>query len=406
MIGSLQTWQWADSDESAPLREVIAAEPSVSQLSRLRKEWSPEQIAVITELAMARKKARTKFPGNADRLFAHREGVEMASSARSAAHKAARFAAALPPGAPLLDACCGIGGDTIALAQAGLDVTALDLDERRAWMASTNAGCPSITGDIREHAPAIAAIHIDPARRTGAKRTRTLDDFEPPFDDIASLAERAEIGAIKLNPGVHADGLPAGELEIISERGSLTQGVLWTGETAKQERRATLLASDGSTHSIAGSPDRSGDAHPIDAFIHTMDPSLERADLVPAFLAQSGLLQLHPGTGLLTSPGLSESAWTTSFRVLDERAWSPRTVKAALRDLDARIVTVKTRAGVVNPDKLSRQFKGTGHRDLVVFVLPIGDRVRAITTQRADLNNETTPTDAHGSSGGAWMAAP
>jgi hypothetical protein len=391
MIGSLQTWQWAASDESRPLREVITTTSAVSQLARLRKNWSPEQIAVITELAIARTKAFAKFPDQAACLFADRDGVEMASSARSAAHKAARFAAALGPGAKILDACCGIGGDTMALAHADLAVTAIDLDERRAWMAGTNAGCPHLAADIRMHATGDAAIHIDPARRSGGNRTRTPDDFEPPFDDIIRIARRAPMAAIKLNPGVHAEMLPPGELEIISERGTLTQAVLWTGNSAANERRATLLATDGTTHTIAGPPDRAFDSNPIQTWIHTMDPSLERAELVPELLSRTGLLPVHPGTGLLTSHARSESAWTTSYRVMAELVWTPRTVKAALRDLDAGLVTVKTRAGAVNPDQVSRQLRGNGTRELVVFVMPIDGRVRAMITERPVPDTKAAP---------------
>lgn len=382
MIGTLETWRWAVSDDAAPLREALAGEPSLNRLAKLRERWTPDQIAVTSELLASRRKAATNFPDHASRIIADREGLEMASSARAADHKAARFRQHLPDTAPVIDACCGIGGDTMSLARTGLDITAIDLDERRAWMAGANAGCDHRAADIREIDTGDAAIHIDPARRAAGSRTRDAEAFDPPLSDIEQLIARAPLAAIKLNPGIRADQLPPGELEIISERGTLTQAVLWTGLADASERRATLLDADRVTHSIAGDPTRPDDSNPLARFIFTMDPSLERADLVPALLESMPLRCVHPGTGLLTADQPHDSAWTTAFEVLGEFPWQPKRARAALRSLDAGIVTVKTRAGVVDPDTVSKQLRGTGNRPLTVFILPIADRARCIITER------------------------
>lgn len=385
MVGSLQDWRWAVSDDAADARASIPPGAPVATLARLRARWSPERIGVVAELAEARAKAKTKFGPRAATLAADRSGVEMASSSRAAAHKAARFLETLEPGATVLDACCGIGGDSIALHEAGLRVTALDLDERRAWMAGHNAGCQSLAADARAIDTDFQGVHIDPARRSagaGGRRTLDAEDFEPPLSDAARLVEGAHAGAIKLNPGIRPDALPPGELEIISENGALTQAVLWTGAAALHDRRATLLAPDGSTHSLAGRPDRPHDSTPLAQWLHTMDPAPERADLVGLLIEQTGLRLVHPGTGLLTGEQPHHSPWLRPFRVLDEMAWSPRAVRARLRELNAGIVTIKARAGVVNPDILQRQLRRDGPNHLTVFILPIAGRVRAVITER------------------------
>jgi hypothetical protein len=405
-IAPLQTWQWALSDEAADLRACLPSDAPVSLLTRLRQRWTPEQIAVVSELASARQRAVRKFPARGANLAADRSGVEMASSARSAAHKAARFAACLGGKADVLDACCGIGGDTMALSDAGLRVTALDLDECRAWMAGTNAGCPWIAEDFLGHAIETPGVHIDPARRSGDTRSRDPEAFQPPLSDIVRRIDGCRIAAIKLNPGVHSDILPGGEIEIISESGTLTQAVLWMGEAATQSRRATLLHADGTTHTLTGEPERPYESTEIGPWLHGMDPALERADLVGAFLSASGLSLVHPGTGLLTSDGPSASPWTHSYRVLEVMPWKPVTVRHAVQALNAGIVTVKTRAATVDPDRLQRELRGKGDRPLTVFVLPIGDRVRAIITEPAQAPAPPTgrwPADGAGC-GGDTMA--
>lgn len=398
MVGDTHMWAWAISDEAAPLRTVVTPGMGPGPLAKLRDRWTPKRIAVVSELVAARDKARFKFPGVADRLAADRTGVEMASSARAAAHKAERFVEILGPHASITDACCGIGGDAMSLVDAGLRVLAIDSDPVRAWMAAHNAGCPAETADIRTHRLTTPGLHIDPARRTGQTRTRDADAFDPPLPDLLALLDAAEAGALKLHPGVAAETLPPGELEIISESGRLTQAVLWTGRAARHERSATLLAADGSTHHLAGQPQRPFDTAPVGAWVHTFDPAVERADLVGLLLEQTGLALVHPGTGLLTSDDPSDSPWVRSFRVVESMPWNFKGVRARLRELDAGEVTVKTRGGLVEPDRLSRELRGKSGRSLVLFALRLGDAPVAVITEPAPT---ATPPDGACPSGGA-----
>ncbi len=392
MVGDLDIWAWAVSDDAAPLRAAVTPGIGPGPLSRLRERWPAERIAVVAELVAARDKARAKFPDRAERLAADRPGVEMASSARAAAHKAARFVAVLGEGAAITDACCGIGGDAMSLADAGLEVLAVDSDPCRAWMAGHNAGCSTLAADIRTLGVSTPGLHIDPARRNAQSRTRQTEDFEPPLPDLLDLLTGARAGALKLHPGVSADALPPGELEVISESGRLTQAVLWTGLPAVDERRATLLASDGTTHTLAGTPDRPTDATPVGAWIHTFDPSVERADLVALLIETTGLSLVHPGVGLLTGEQPHDSPWVRAFRVVEDMPWNFKGVRARLRDLGAGEVTVKTRGGFVDPDRLSRELRGRGGRPLVLFALRLGDRPVAVIAEPTQKN--TPPVGA------------
>jgi hypothetical protein len=384
MVGTVEDWAWAVSEDAASLRSLVTPGMGVGTLAGLRSRWPAERVAVVAELVEARTRATSKFGDAAERMACDREGVEMASSARAAAHKAGRFVAALGCGSRVVDACCGIGGDAVGLEAAGLGVTAVDVDPRRAWMAAHNTGCEGIAGDVRSIDRSIDGLHIDPSRRGGGRRTRDGGEFEPPLDDVVTLLGRARVGAVKLNPGVDAAGLPGGELEIISEAGRLTQAVLWTGFAPAQPRRATLLGDDGSVHSLAGTPDRPFDAAPVGSWVHTFDPSVERADLVHMLIEETGLSLVHPGTGLLTGDEPSGSPWVRAFRVIEDRAWNLKQLRSAMRSLDAGVVTVKTRGGMVDPDRLSKDLRGgPGGRDLVVFVLRVGEKPRAIIAEPA-----------------------
>src|SRR5262249_19534539 len=99
----------------------------------LRKRHPPALAKAALETVLLRKKARAKF-ALADRMYFTREALEQASGAAVSRHRAGRFAA-YPA---VLDLCCGIGADTIALAAAGCRVTAVDSDPLRLAMAVEN----------------------------------------------------------------------------------------------------------------------------------------------------------------------------------------------------------------------------------------------------------------------------
>jgi hypothetical protein len=240
------------------------------------------------------------------------------------------------------------------------------------------------------------AAHLDPARRveTGdasglsPRRVWRLEDTCPGPDAVAKILHKVVHAAVKLSPAIDGSTIPdawrtgAGELEYISERGRLTQAVWWTGRLAPPRRRATLVAG-GRCHSVLGTPGLEIPVAPVADYLLEPDPSIERAGLLGQECAARGAAMLHPLAGVMTADAPIDDAMYASFRVLDEMAWNPRRVKARLRDLGAGIVEVKTRAKAVDPDAVQSEMRGEGETTLTLFVLRLGNEVRAIITERA-----------------------
>ncbi len=375
-------WTRLAGAEGDRLLAQTPSDPSVSRITALRKHFDTDLVHAAIELTRARARAAKKFgPDRASSLWCDDDGIQMASAPATARYKATRFRDTLGMGAPVVDLCCGIGGDLIELIAAGLNTTGVDLDPLRAWMASRNTGAPVLACDILDPSVPNGAFHLDPSRRA-AGRTHRIDDYRPAPDVWDRLITERTHGCIKLNPGVSAHDLPQGELEIISESGSLTQALCWTGDLATNERRATLLTPDGSHCTIAGPPDRPEDSSPIDTHLATMDPSIERADLVHALIDETNADLVHPGTGLLTSSEPVSHPMLTWYRVLDVLPWKRKHAIAALRNHDAGIVAVKARAGACDPDLEQRHLRGAGSRELVVFVYPIDRAITCIIAER------------------------
>ena len=167
-------------DELEPSAELGDA---LTLVSRLRKQGHPpSRVAAVLNQYRLRRKAETKFGPFARRMLFTPTGLEQASRLRVAAVHAGRFAA---PGLDrVADLGCGIGGDAMALAALELRVTAVERDEVTAAIAAYNL-VPFPNARV-VHADAldqplddVDAVWLDPARREGASRLASPDDWSP-----------------------------------------------------------------------------------------------------------------------------------------------------------------------------------------------------------------------------------
>lgn len=401
----LEVWTRLMGQEFGALREHAAAiDPGdVAAVARLRRSFDVELVIAALDLASARRKLARKWPDRAARLIADPSGAEMASSGAAATYKAGRLKAAIGDGTRVADLCCGIGGDAMSLAEAGLDVLAVDGEPVRAWMAGMNAACRTGACDVQAvELAGMAAVHIDPARREAAsgasRRLWRLADLSPPVRVCAELVRRAGVGAVKLGPGVDTAELEMNgllprdsELEFISEGGQMTQAVVWAGLAQPNPRRATLIAGDGEAHSLCGEKPEGEDKESdhalsrdgLKAFLVEPDASIERAGLLHVACDRWGLTQWWPGLGLLTTDNAPiATPMLTYFRVVDRMPWIEKNVRVRLNALGAGVVEVKTRSRACDPDRVQRDLRGEGTESLTVFILRLGRSLEAVITRR------------------------
>lgn len=361
---------------------AASVEPGdLTGIERLRKSWPAELVRAALNLAEAGRKLDVKWPGHG--FVADPEGAEMASGALAAAHKAGRFARVMP-GAEVLDLCSGIGADAAALAGAGLVVTAVDRDELRAWMAGINAGCASLAAVVESIELHDRAFHLDPSRRDESGRRIRYEQLTPGPAFIAGVCA-GRSGAVKLPPGINPGEPPEGELEYISERGRLTQAVLWTGALARHPVSATALHRDRPPATIAGEAEGYTAIPHADlesGWIHTADACVERAGLLAALCRRAGLGMPNPQSGLLCGEVRVDDPLLTAFRLRAVMPWRREKVRDWLRAHDGGLVEVKTRGKAADPDAEQPALHGSGGTAFVVFVLRFGEAVRAVICER------------------------
>ena len=396
---------WKAYAARGPAAELLAVplQPTVADLAALRKDWPQGVVAVAVEAARSRNRGASKLaPELVERLFADEEGVMVASSSMAAVYKARRFAEA---GADdVLDLCCGIGADAFELSRAGVGVTVVDHDPVRAWMASKNAQCGAIVDDVASPAMferiAGSLVHLDPSRRVGSSRKHDYAAYRPGPEAIERIIEASAGACVKLGPGVDFSLLPSPPgsfIEFLSEQGRLTQALLWTGLLAGAQRvedgcRVATLLPGGERFAAPPGPlidaddwyESSGPEQPVLAYVYEADSALERGSMLGAFARSHNLRPIHPAVGVLTGEHVVESPWLARFEVIEAMPWRAKPVKKRLRELDAGIVTVKTRAKLVDPDVVQKDLRGKGDEPLTVFVLRLGEKPLAIITRRAN----------------------
>ena len=146
---------WPGGLDLSPAGRIAAAEA-------VRAAAGPELGPLALEQALLRARARAKHP-RGDELWWTGEALEQATSYAVAVHRARRF------DRPVLDLCCSVGGDLLALPEGSVGV---DLDEARLLLARANAARARPAGVPGARRRARARPGRRRVRRPGAAQRR------------------------------------------------------------------------------------------------------------------------------------------------------------------------------------------------------------------------------------------
>ncbi|HSV67239.1 MAG TPA: methyltransferase domain-containing protein [Mycobacteriales bacterium] len=367
----------------------------LATVSVLRRSYPADLVAAAVTQVRLRDRGRAKFGPDAARMFFTPDGVEQATRTAVAAHRARRYAdASRAPGRALdrvLDLCCGIGGDLIALARAGVTVQGLDHDPVTVEVARANAEVLGLAdrvsvecGDVqRVELAGWPAAFCDPGRRGNGRRVFDPAAYSPPFDFLPVLAAAVPLTGAKVAPGIPHSLVPAGaEAEWVSDAGEVKEAALWWGGLATARRRATLLPG-GHTITDTGAIAATG---PVGGYLVEPDGAVIRAGLVAEVAVTIGGRLIDPTIAYLTTDGPVRTPFATMYAVTDVLPFSLKRLRELLRRRGIGTVTVKKRGSAVDPVLLRRELRlsGDGHATVVLtrvagaptalLVEPIGRR--------------------------------
>ncbi len=378
---TLEALHTLGTPEGAALLAALApleGEPSAPFIERLRRSWPAPVVAAGIELHLARRRARAKFGARADALWTDRAGAEMASGPRVAAWKARRFAGR----APVVDLCCGIGGDLMELARVAA-ASGVEADAPRAWMAARNAGVPVAHGDALAARLDGVWAHADPERRAAGRRLVLAETLRPPLSALRAAARGAPGLAVKLGPGMDLrpdERRAEDEVEFIAEDGALVQQVLWCDALAARPgaNTATDVGTGATLAGAPGAPPCVPDGRWL-RLIAAPHPALERARL--AHMVAGGAHEPAPGLGILTADRIEASPWLEVHEVVAELPAREREVARWMRAHGGGIPTVRTRGGACDPDAWQAALRAGGDARHTVWVLRTGRARVALVTR-------------------------
>lgn len=327
----------ADAAIADARTRLDAGEDLLRIAQTLRKNWPVAAATAALEQAQLQRAAREKFRLASQFRF-HRKGLEQATSETVARYKASL----IPRGASVLDACCGIGGDLLALAAdhpvCGIDADPFTVRCARHNLAAAGIGnARLIAGRIPDFIPAgFDWIHVDPDRRATGKRTSRIGESEPSWQALHSWID-ARPAMIKLAPAARLEEL---EASMVHRR-----WIGWRRECREQlaflnaeglrpgVRSAVVIGSDGAVACLEGVPESARMlARPLAQGDVLVEPhaAVYAAGLDGALAEQLDARQLTQQSPYLVGSGGSFKGLAQVFEVLATGPLDPRKFRAAL----------------------------------------------------------------------------
>jgi SAM-dependent methyltransferase len=311
--------------------------------------------------AILKARARAKHP-RGDELWWTGDALEQSTSHAVAVHRAQRFTR------PVLDVCCSVGGDLLALPDGSVGV---DLDEARLLLAAENARVLRRSVSlVRADALALTPrgdVFADPARRSGGRRVFDARAYSPPLDALLAWRDRCDALGVKVAPGIDDDAIPDDmEVEVVSLHGDVKEAVLWGGTARRGSARSATLLPSGAH--VTDRPVATPAVRPPGPFLLEPDGAVIRAHLVAQVVEDVDGWLLDATIAYVSAPAPTPTPLGTWFEVLDVLPFGLKRLREVLRAHDAGQVVVKKRGTAVEPDVLRKQLKLSGRREVTIVL--------------------------------------
>ena len=382
----LDAFRWLLTDDGQRLlaeATLLADEDPLRAQTALRRTAGAEHAAAALTQARLRRRARAKFGDEAASMYFTPDGLEQATRAVVASHRAGRLAAFRT--ASLIDLGCGIGGDLLAASKVGIVVAGVDLDPVRVAVAEANLAALGLSGAVgvadatRVDTSPFDVAFADPARRSARGRSFDVDDWTPPWAFVVELLRRDS--CVKVAPGIPHDLVPDGvEAEWVSDHGEVKEAALWSGRLATTRRRATVIG-DGGLATLTDEDDPGAAVRAVGGFLYEPDGAVIRAGLVTAVAAgvDGGLVDEH--IAYVTSDASFRTPFARGYRVLEELPYREKPLRAALRARGIGRLTIKKRGVDVVPELLRKRLAPTGDDEGTIVLTRVAGQGTCLLVQ-------------------------
>ncbi|TCC10698.1 class I SAM-dependent methyltransferase [Kribbella soli] len=371
-----------------PGTEVLAAAcaeyrpgKELQLVEKLRRRYDATLVTTAVTQAALRHRAVAKFGPDAERMYFTPDGLEQATRTTVSTHRAARVA--LSQIDTMVDLGCGIGGDLIVMARAGLLVTGVERDPETAVVARANLAAFDLPGEVlvgdaeTTDLTPYDMVFADPARRADGRRVFDHNAYSPPWSFVTQLLQRT--ACVKVAPGIPHDAIPEGvEAEWISDAGEVKEAALWSGELyGGTPRRATLLPGGAS---VSDAPE--ADSGPVGRYIYEPDGAVVRAGLVTAVSAAVDGWLLDPRIAYVTASTYIPTALASAYEVLEELPYKEKALRSWVRNQGIGTLEIKKRGVDLDPAQLRKKLAPKGSTSATLIITRIGRDAVAYSCRR------------------------
>lgn len=371
----------------AELTEKLSRNNELAIISQFRKRGIDHELLTFAlNQARLRQRALTKFPQRAQEMLFTEPGLEQATRSEVASWHAGKFLAAKI--ASVTDLGAGIGSDSMAFAQSGLLVQAIENHPESFEALSHNLAqfdnATAVNANAEDHAITTEGLWLDPARREQDRKSlsvQRLDPsmFSPSLDFVFEKAGERPTG-IKLAPGFPHELIPNDfEANWVSHAGDLVELTLWSEPLGRPGVKKAVMIGE-ATQEFEGT-DRPGAVSALQEFIYEPDVSLIRSHLLGDFANQNQLQLISENIAYLTSSNQLNSPWLKSYRVKDVLPLDVKQIKAYCSRHEIGVLEIKKRGVDITPEALRPKLKLKGAGAATLILTKVGDARQAIVCE-------------------------
>ena len=364
----------------------------MAAVTSLRKQFGqldPNLISQALSQAQLQLRLESRWGQSTSHLLLTDDGISQATRPEVAKFRATLISNQFGSNAHVLDMTCGLGFDSRAFAEAGLQVSAIEIDPEVAAMANHNLAPFGISVDVADATsfqipPDVDVIFVDPARRDPkapknaqgqTKRIFNPQHWSPSWDVIAEISSHRPVFA-KVAPGVDKEFIGAWNATWISCDGDLVECLITS--SGRGQRSALILDSVKNQSRIIPGGDQTR-TESLGKYLVIPDAALIRASALTQIADEisGGLVNEHIAW-LTTSNELAvskfavlEPALGMVLEIEKRIKYSDKVLVESVKGLAAAGITIMTRGMQLDVEAIRKSLikvKSSGSAELVIAI--------------------------------------
>ena len=357
--------------------------------TKLRKEFpdsSPTQISQAITQSVLRKKLSSRWGIDTSGFLLTEDGIHQATRPAVANWRAKWIIEKFGQTTRVLDLTCGLGFDSIAMANAGLRVHAIERDPLIADFARHNLRNTNVVVDTADATTTdingFDLVFIDPMRRDpesarkidgSSQRIFDPENWSPSWSFIMSIAVQKQV-VCKVAPGIDEKFIADWDTAWISDQGDLVEAM--TISSGSGLRSAVLIEGNAiALYSGVKAPRIKSDGN----FLIVPNSAITRASAIDAICdsMDGGLVNQH--IGWITSDDeslinrLCESMPVPAdvYQIIDRCKAEPKAIAKAIREIPASGITITSRGIQIDVERLRKQISPSLQRSAPELVVAL-----------------------------------